>query len=1139
MIFGGPGSRKRLLFVWLPVLSMGLLLFALTPLSNERKVHDGSPSTTLAAFGAISNSKPSNHEEDMRDIINRVPPFFKRKPARRRIEGLGSSVRNSESSSGVFSISPALNVSIGFNGLGQEANSDGSQFNPPDQALLVGKTVIVHAVNTAIGYYDKAGQRLFGPLSLYTFFGADTTMVLTDPVGLYDASVERYFVVAALYSGTKGSAIQDSQLYVAVSRTVDPRDGWFVSHYSSVFTITPHYVRIGYPSDNPGWADFPQIGVSAHGLFITVNNFQSYPPANFINVLVYALPKLRLISNDVRFLEPTILDLTRNAPPSTDFGPFSVQPARSAPLQPFWSKNGGAMFFAARSVSDSEKIWIWVLTGTATLQSSSFPNLEISASFVLVEGTPSRTGLTTRVSQRLTDVQSRSCVDARATYTQITGDDGRMKQVMWRSNYLYGAWNVNRYGGVGDRAVQWAKIRFSLSDMGQISGNTARTGFVEIPDGSLLYPAIAVRRDGRGIMAMSVISTSLYPSVAYVPFNSNGPDSSFLYIAAQGSNPFLSIQNSTRWGDYSGIEVDPVSGGIWASIEYIPPRDPANCPKAPLAWNWGSYIFQIDMPPYSNTSDDVDLVYTFPTPPTPAPDAPGGGGGTVSGSSSGLGQSMLLTIVGVVVAVVVISALSVWGILICQRRARRHRALAEAPTIPPSTSGDGYAFASVRGSREDTPPDRDTFFYQTPPATAAAAAGGGGGRKTAPPKRRSSSRDRDSHGAHAKPHPPRRPSVVSSSDDSPTPPPYLQVPMGMVAAPPTLGKADDQQYSAGKDNSISYEARYARLTSPSKNDSAAPPEMQYHRSASLPGNDSNHAPQEVQYTRSSSLPGNDPSALLRGKSSVVLHSARPQRPVVSDDWWDLPDSSDKLPRPLLPLPSKTTERRPPSAVLVSQRPLPRPTPTVRQEPSAFRPPPMTIRALGMVGIDLDRKPNTSILIMLRKGLPGKHDIMQRSLAPANSEGAMASVRRSSVASVGSSAPSEGQPTQRKLPGMLNPPVHPRLSSAHRVPRGGRRTSAQQMIILYRRSMRNTGKVGWDADRRPHLPRPPIPPKVDIQAKSLAPEGLLNMDVQPQTTRRGSTEATERSRGAVDVVAWWERDPGVTRTPAELMSWFRT
>ncbi|CAI5997278.1 unnamed protein product [Closterium sp. NIES-64] len=116
---------------------------------------------------------------------------------------------------------------------------------------------------------------------------------------------------------------------------------------------------------------------------------------------------------------------------------------------------------------------------------------------------------------------------------------------------------------------------------------------VGVQGNSLLRPAMALNRRGRGILAAALAGPSFYPSAAYARVDAAlrvGP----VTIAAPGRAPlddysgYLFEERVMRYGDYHTATTDE-HGNAWAVVEYVP-----GVPRTQWT-NWATYIFKVHL----------------------------------------------------------------------------------------------------------------------------------------------------------------------------------------------------------------------------------------------------------------------------------------------------------------------------------------------------------------------------------------------------------------------------------------------------------------------------------------------------------------------------------------------------------------
>ncbi|MFL6544424.1 MAG: hypothetical protein ACJ8LM_04480, partial [Candidatus Udaeobacter sp.] len=164
-----------------------------------------------------------------------------------------------------------------FEGLSNLDNFNifGFRVNPPDPNGEVGPNHYVEMINLVFAVYDKAGNRLVGPMdtgSLWAGFAIpDCTDPSGDPVVLYDQFMDRWLLSQFT---TRGPEYFNC---VAISTTSDP---------------TGSYYRYAF-STGPNFPDYPKYGNWTDSYVITTREFG---PTIEYGIGVYALEKNKMVN---------------------------------------------------------------------------------------------------------------------------------------------------------------------------------------------------------------------------------------------------------------------------------------------------------------------------------------------------------------------------------------------------------------------------------------------------------------------------------------------------------------------------------------------------------------------------------------------------------------------------------------------------------------------------------------------------------------------------------------------------------------------------------------------------------------------------------------------------------------------------
>jgi hypothetical protein len=488
----------------------------------------------------------------------------------------------------------------GLNGFDQRYANGGNQFSvePPDQGLCAGNGFVVETLNDVFRAWDTSGSPKTGVIDLNTFYGYpaqfDRTTgsvgpFVTDPSCVYDRASGHWMVVALTLdiNPITGNFLLTNHLDIAVSETNDPTGSWLFYHLavqddgSDGTPIHPDCTCIG---------DYPHIGLDKYALFITTNEYPWSGPGaygnNYNGAQIYAVSKSQLASGatsptTVQFESPTL---------GSHIPSFTVWPA-NVPGKAFDTSNKGTEWFLQSTAAeetlndtgDSTKLGVFRVTRTSTIDSVT-PSLVIKSKVLTSE----EYVVPPKSEQKVGPVPQRDCfvsgcaVLGAYSPAEVEGpldsNDSRMQQTWLAGGLLYGALDTlvdvnGRYqAGVAYFIVQTSATFSSVAISNQ--------GYLAVK-GNVTYPAIAVRSDGTGVMAMTLVGENWYPSAAYIKIGPTGIGGK-VQVAEAGSGPEdgfceYNIQDCAvtgspptarpRWGDYGAALVD--GSNLWFASEYI------------------------------------------------------------------------------------------------------------------------------------------------------------------------------------------------------------------------------------------------------------------------------------------------------------------------------------------------------------------------------------------------------------------------------------------------------------------------------------------------------------------------------------------------------------------------------------------
>jgi hypothetical protein len=151
------------------------------------------------------------------------------------------------------------------------------------------------------------------------------------------------------------------------------------------------------------------------------------------------------------------------------------------------------------------------------------------------------------------------------TTVGIDAGDVRVLDAVWQNNTLWVVFTINPNSGVnqGQTTAHWARLGTSggmvtLQTQGDFGGDGLASGTFTY------YPSVAVNTKGVVAYGYSASSPTTYAG-AYVSTNY----SDFSYTVKSGLAPYNRVRaGKNRWGEYTGISVDPTDNSFWVFNQY-------------------------------------------------------------------------------------------------------------------------------------------------------------------------------------------------------------------------------------------------------------------------------------------------------------------------------------------------------------------------------------------------------------------------------------------------------------------------------------------------------------------------------------------------------------------------------------------
>lgn len=445
-------------------------------------------------------------------------------------------------------------VGTRFEGFGYDDNGTeiGTFSIPPDPHGAAGTDRVLAVVNKMIEARSKTGTLIFRD-SLKDFFsplGAATLGTLAfDPKVIYDQFENRFVVVTLELTDTaRGDASNRSRILLAVSKDSTP-DAATATHWN-YFSIDSKTSINGVDS----WADYPGFEVDEEAIYVT-NNMFSFGTRLFQGVRLWIVPK----GATGGFYGGSAASVTVHNPfTDPDSVPTTAQPCQVYGAAGIGSGGLGNYLVAYGGVSDGTNELVQVVRvdnplGAVTL-THEFVNVGNIDNGVPLPNAP----------------QS-------GTSTLISTGDPRALDCVWRGNQIWLTATINPGTGpdAGQATAHWFKLNTSavpggaivLSDQGNIGGE-------DIANGSYtFYPSVAVNANGDAMFGFAASAPITFAG-AFAAGRESGDAAGTVQtplIVKAGEASYVRTFGSSRnrWGDYSGISVDPANDtDFWVFNEF-------------------------------------------------------------------------------------------------------------------------------------------------------------------------------------------------------------------------------------------------------------------------------------------------------------------------------------------------------------------------------------------------------------------------------------------------------------------------------------------------------------------------------------------------------------------------------------------
>jgi len=423
-----------------------------------------------------------------------------------------------------------------------------TNYIPPDPIIAAGPNHLMSAVNSTFRIFDKNGT-LLKTINSNAWFGTVLAGAnVSDPIVMFDHFANRWIFTSIHVDDGK----KKSYILLSVSDDANPLGTWYTW---------------ALPADQLGdsvvsnWTDYDRVGFDSLAIYITGNQFD-YLTFGFHYSKVRVIDKSKLYANTAGkvtwydfwdFHDPSNFALIFGLKPSIIFG------------------NPGAAFLVNESpFSIGTFFTVWTVKNPLS--------------------NPTITGVDVPVVQYSIPLDPRQLGGGNLPI-DAAGTDIHNEPV-YRDSSL---WVVHSIASGNKNA--FSAIRYVRIDPFQ--GKTLEDVAMGLTGYWHIYPAIMPDKD-RNVL-ITFCRSNLFEYVgAFV--------SGRRAIDPPGLSPSVTIQaglgnyvkdfgsGRNRWGDYSGIALDPIDGSaVWTHTEYVSAKD-----------TWGSWVAKVKMGPIPGALLNLD-----------------------------------------------------------------------------------------------------------------------------------------------------------------------------------------------------------------------------------------------------------------------------------------------------------------------------------------------------------------------------------------------------------------------------------------------------------------------------------------------------------------------------------------------------
>lgn len=411
-----------------------------------------------------------------------------------------------------------------------------SGYIPPDTHGEAGVNYFFQTVNCSYAIYNKTGAKILGPLANSSVWsGMPNNANSGDAVVLYDEQADRWLF--SQFSLPNGSSTAPYYQMIAISQTSDPTGSWYRYQY-----------------EFPSMPDYPKFGIWPDGYYMATNNFGP-SPAGWTGNGAYAFDRDAMLTGD-----PEAQMIAFTLPPSSE-GFISPLPSDCDGEFPAM---GTPNYFIYIRTNNVKRLGIYEFHADwNNPPASTFGNV------TYLNVTPFNTS--GAAGNGIPQLGSDKVLETLA--------DRLMYRLQYRKFNDYGSLVLNHTvnAGTGHAGVRWYELRDNGSGWGIYQESTYA------PSDGLSRWMGSIAQDTAGTIALgySVSGSTIHPGIRYTGRLKSDPLNQMTMaekaIMHGGGSQTGIWSGRSRWGDYSGMSVDPASPTtFWYTTEYYASNSSSN-----------------------------------------------------------------------------------------------------------------------------------------------------------------------------------------------------------------------------------------------------------------------------------------------------------------------------------------------------------------------------------------------------------------------------------------------------------------------------------------------------------------------------------------------------------------------------------